>query len=107
MINLSAANYLLIGLILSYMELNSCFVLQAPLKFDDHGNRKIEIGHEKYSLNPKNHLKIRIQDCKLSMDFTPANKTEISTKKGVRKVTILAKTMESFVASLINTFHVC
>ncbi|CAH8616779.1 unnamed protein product [Schistosoma guineensis] len=88
MVNLSTANYLLIGLILSYMELNRCFVLQAPLKFDDHGNRKIKVGHEKYSLDSKNHLKIRIQDCKLSMDFTPANKTEISMKKGVRKVAI-------------------
>ncbi|CAH8638608.1 unnamed protein product [Schistosoma rodhaini] len=87
MVNLSTAYYLLIGLILSYMELDSCFVLQAPLQFDDHGNRKIKVGREKYSLDSKNHLKIQIQDCKLTLDFTPANKTEI-TNKGVRKVTL-------------------
>ncbi|CAH8624994.1 unnamed protein product, partial [Schistosoma bovis] len=103
MVNLSTANYLLIGLILSYMELNRCFVLQAPLKFDDRGNRKIKVGHEKYSLDSKNHLKIRIQDCKLSMDFTPANKTEISMKKGVRKVTIflLAYVYPMWIASIL------
>ncbi|CAH8552005.1 unnamed protein product [Schistosoma turkestanicum] len=72
------------------MTLNECFVLQAPLQFDKHGNRKIQIPQEQYSLNGKNQLKIRIQDCEFSLDFTPANKTEIETNKGVRK--LIAKT---------------
>ncbi|KAH8856974.1 hypothetical protein EWB00_000560 [Schistosoma japonicum] len=86
MVRLLTISYLLVSLLLSYIVLISGFVLQSPLKFDSEGNRKVIVGQEKFSLNSKNQMEIQIDDCQLIMDFTLPNKTELTNRKGLRKV---------------------
>ncbi|CAH8866627.1 unnamed protein product [Trichobilharzia szidati] len=88
MAHLSTTCFIMAGLLMLNLVEISPYVLQAEMKFDDKGNRYVKTDTTYYGLDKNHVLTIKVDDCVITLDFSPPKKTEIKEKKGTRKVTV-------------------